>query len=336
MRRYAGLTAAGLTVLLLMACGTQNPGPAGPPSPPGDLLDAAYAKVIGGEPAADGPVAGVRRAFDPAQALLIGPTYATRYDWTATTDRLTVDDATRLGFPRPVAAPAGQEIFLAHVAERQPGTLNIPADFPGATANLLVDGHPRPLDGAAPDPERTLVAVVPKGAPIALAVTDQGRTQTLDLRTGQRAADAVDLFYHPFAGDEIELRSVGGGGNLVLHGPLRLVPWTPKDGWAPAGQAFAVLDTSLQRYSGHVTDSTLDARRSFTLVAGGHAYPAQARALPLYEFGTTGGSGTLIAFAVPPTVRTGTIRLTPHAASCAGCRFGPGASASFTLAAATP
>jgi hypothetical protein len=198
---------------------------------------------------------------------------------------------------------------------------------------LIVGGEARTLDSHSPSGRRTLLVVAPVGAPIQLVVTDQGRTQSLDLRTGKRG-DAVAGFYTAYAADDLELRSERrmdpDAGTLFASGDLFLAPWTPANGWAPSGKAWLVFDTGMFQILGWVKDSTLDVKRSFSVVAGGRTYPAQADNPTLYAAASAASGRTLIAFAVPAGLRSGTLRLTPHA-KCDGCRLGPGDSTPFAL-----
>jgi hypothetical protein len=332
MRRFTWVAAA----LMLAAC-SHGPDPVPKPTvAPDQIFAADFTTLNGGDPPAGGPLEQAKKILDPAQAQIIGPTYTARFDWTATVTSIGREDFTDLGLARPMVAPAGHEIFVAHLPEQQPETLNIPTIFKRGTGAVLVDGKARPLGGDPPYGKQTLMVVTPVGASIQFAVTDQGRTQTLDLRTGRRGPDAIGLFYQPYGQHDVELKSgrpFSSSGDLSADGDLRLVPWTPKNGWAPDGRVWFIFVTSLIQITGYDRDSTMDSRRSFSVVSGGKTYFAQAAALPLFTAGTTGW-GTIIAFAVPPTLRTGTLRMTPHT-KCHGCRVGPGDSLTFALTAQT-
>jgi hypothetical protein len=121
---------------------------------------------------------------------------------------------------------------------------------------------------------------------------------------------------------------------VPADGDLQLVPWTPKNGWAPDGRAWFIFVTSLNQVAGFVENSSIDGRRSFAVISSGKTYPAEAADLPLFYAGTTAGHGTVIAFAVPPMLRKGTLRMTPHT-KCHGCKVGPRDSLAFALTAQT-
>jgi hypothetical protein len=86
-----------------------------------------------------------------------------------------------------------------------------------------------------------LLAVVPVGAQVRLDMTDEGRTQSLDLRTGRRT-NAAAAFY--------PLRAATASPSEVWRGRDRtsttvnagitaqLTPWTEDKGWAPVGRAW--------------------------------------------------------------------------------------------------
>jgi hypothetical protein len=163
------------------------------------------------------------------------------------------------------------------------------------SARIVIDGALRPLKDL---PTGGLMLSVPTGHPVALQVTDDGRTQSLDLRTGERGQDAIAGYYRPHdlqvsaADYDATARVTYHGTQLDVRAQLNLSglggsvePWLPSRGWAPAGTAWLVL-TGLRVSSGtsliakKVTAANvwglfasywLDQRRSFTVTpAGGH------------------------------------------------------------------
>jgi hypothetical protein len=95
-------------------------------------------------------------------------------------------------------------------------------------------------------------------AQVRLRVADAGRTQTLDVRTGTRAADAIPGYYRPTT-RELDLDRRLPAGIIVRGVPYPLLlkvtepililckayavlaPWTPQQGWASPGHAWLVL-----------------------------------------------------------------------------------------------
>ncbi|AZM48050.1 hypothetical protein DMB38_21680 [Streptomyces sp. WAC 06738] len=174
----------------------------------------------------------------------------------------------------------------------------------------------------------TLVANVPKGAPVDLVLIEEGRTQSLDLRTGRRGDDAVAELQRPvlagpreavrwtvtvriaFAGEAAprvdekrlgwEARKADAPDGETGSG-LRLVPYSPGAGWAPEGKMWLELggvwgaEEEWFRYD-------TDEKRSYAVeAADGTAYRGRH-----YD-----GSFTVV-FLVPADFRSGTLRITPQ------------------------
>ncbi|WP_027343510.1 hypothetical protein [Hamadaea tsunoensis] len=336
MRRITWLAAA----LLLTAC-TSDPGEphltASPSASPATVVAGDFLQVTSGRPEATSDVSHAQKSIDPQQATLIGPTFAARFDWTATVPRIGAEDAVSLRLDGPIEAPAGQELFLAHLAKEQPKTLGVPDTTPAAV-KLTVGDHTRTLAGTVPYGDATYIVAVPAGAPVRYAVTDKQRTQTLDLRTGKRAADAIAGFYPTFEAKSVwlksEVRLDPRKGDLTVAGGLTLVPWTQEHGWAAAGRGWLVYEASFNQIIGYEDDEKVDVRRSLTVLAGGKAYPAVADIVtPGFTGSLTDAGRATVYFSVPAGTRSATIKLTPHGTCKGGCLFGPGDSTTVTLAA---
>ncbi|MHA4820120.1 hypothetical protein ACXZ65_37880 [Streptomyces aculeolatus] len=174
----------------------------------------------------------------------------------------------------------------------------------------------------------TVVAGVPKGAPVDLVLIEEGRPQSLDLRTGRRGDDAVDELYRPvLAGPREAVRwqvtvriAFKGEAAPRVDGTragwdareadtpagepdsgFRLVPYSPGAGWAPEGKMWLELGTVWAAEEKWFTFDT-DEKRSFAVeAADGTTYRARH-----YE-----GSSTRV-FLVPDGFRSGTLRITPQ------------------------
>jgi hypothetical protein len=132
------------------------------------------------------------------------------------------------------------------------------------TAELVVDDEKTPLttlplpvqEGPVPIPGDgvLLVASVPRGAPVELAVTDEGVTQRVDLRTGERV-ESVEGYYGANAQElsfttDVPVAFLGGAATLhvaasavpeVVPKLAVRAPWTPGQGWAADGHAWLVV-----------------------------------------------------------------------------------------------
>ncbi|WP_238007839.1 hypothetical protein KZZ52_29990 [Dactylosporangium sp. AC04546] len=211
-----------------------------------------------------------------------------------------------------------------------PGQEVVAADLTGAAAKTAgAAGNERPAQvtiraGAVThllklDRDRRIVVTAAAGAPVTLTVED-GRPQTLDLRTGKRVGTPPDLalFYAPLTQRELEGPLCGFVENPAAGVPVQskvtamLLPGTKAHGYAAKGRAMLAVS---------VTFTTLEAMTmrldpaSFRLTAGGGTLqprpldPVTTAAanpgLPFYE-------GTVRAvFEVPATLRTATLKVAP-------------------------
>jgi hypothetical protein len=142
-----------------------------------------------------------------------------------------------------------------------------------------------------------LVVEVPTGAPIGLDITAAGRTQKMDLRTGQ-TSDLIDGYYPVRSAVESMSTSVRvtQAGVDLRYTPLNafsvsadidaaLVPWTKAEEWAPAGRRWLVVKLFV---SVSVLDPvTVDVDLGHDLVLTG-----PAGRLPLDGTATVTGSAT--------------------------------------------
>ncbi|MET7403513.1 hypothetical protein ABZS66_59580 [Dactylosporangium sp. NPDC005572] len=211
-----------------------------------------------------------------------------------------------------------------------PGQEVVAADLTGATTKTAAAaGSGRPAQvtiraGAVThllklDRDRRIVVTAAAGAPVTLTVED-GRPQTLDLRTGKRAGTPPDLalFYAPLTQGELEGPLCGFVENPAAGVPVQskvtamLLPGTAAHGYAAKGRAMlaaSVTFTTLEPMTMKLDPA------SFRLTAGGSTLQprplgtvttvAANPSLPFYE-------GTVRAvFEVPATLRTATLKVAP-------------------------
>jgi hypothetical protein len=237
------------------------------------------------------------------------------------------------GLPAGAAPAAGQELVLLDLA-RTPGR---PAVAPPTEEPLRVEVAAGPVRRTVPVPPPgdltgTLAVSLPAGARPALAVTDAGRRQSLDLTTGRRGGDAIAGYYPVPTGswDADDARPTG----LVLYGPgvaglaqadrtasiqlddtrAELQPYRQGRGWAARGRAFLVLDVSFaygrSANAGSSRRDTVTAPPSCFRVTGPDGVPLRVSGDPVVLDGSAPGAvadGRLAAD-VPAGLRQVTVR----------------------------
>ncbi|MEV6965576.1 hypothetical protein AB0M47_10695 [Hamadaea sp. NPDC051192] len=326
-----------LTLLAVVAAGCTTPQPEPEPTPSGPAAEVVapdYVRMAQNSPSEASPLLRQKHPLTPADAAIIGPEYAVAFDWTATVSRIDEDDATRMGLPGAIAAPSGAEFFLVHVAQPSPRPVGKSGALTPAT-QVVVAGQARPLSVRF-GRNGVLVISAPTGAPVLLKMTDKGRTQTLDLRTGKRGSDANPLFYTRYAMKDFDVRTnirPPEPGRIGMSGSLALLPWTEDRGWAPSGKAWLHFEGSLYQLLAD-TDGpvTLDLSRSITVMAGGKAYPAPAEKRQLSEALNNTPTSESLDIEVPVGFRTGVLRLKP-VVTCGDCHPGTQSSVGVTLVA---
>lgn len=195
-------------------------------------------------------------ADTPRPGWLVGPSFSLGVVGHTVADSVPADQAAAFGFEEgPVEAPEGHEFLLAvtdpdsEVDEELDAVLN-------------VDGSEARLE-SLPHAGQTLAAVVPQEATAVLAVTDHERTQSLDLRSGERPSEIVG-FYNAAATSD-EPRNYSGSGeatgdpgdgyksesrafsiDMTLDSASRS-PWHADRGWADEGQVWITVPVSNMR-----------------------------------------------------------------------------------------
>jgi hypothetical protein len=262
LRRLAAIS---LAPLLLTGCGGE-PGATSPATPASSApaavaegpftVPADFVAVGSDTKASTFGTLGVSPTLLPLGSALAGPHYAFRIDSIAVLDKLTPEQQRAYSIPsehgRSTLLPGeGREFLLARMHER--GSVARPEEKPSGplTAAVVLDGKGRPLRDA-PKVGDVVVWWGPRGADPLLSVTDEGRTQSITLRTGQRR-DAMALFYPPLS-NQVRLEDLvhipalnekDQGFRFQATIGFSLEPWVPGRGWAPPGRAWLVVGFSL-------------------------------------------------------------------------------------------
>ncbi|HIW61980.1 MAG TPA: hypothetical protein H9881_05950 [Candidatus Stackebrandtia excrementipullorum] len=241
--RTAALATVGL--LTLTACGSPdarfqrygNPG-----------------HVAIGQAADGGPAVAFDAAATDQPGRLIGPHYSLLISGYSVTDVARDDTAAVYGFADgPVKADTDHELFAAYV---DPSSVAPTVEL---DVVVVVGGEEIPLEHF-PVGGETVAAVIPAGGDVVLAVTDEERTQRLDLRDGSRT-DAVEAFYvgapeSPAAGDyeAVGVATGDAGAGFVpvdrdvsismSVGAATRSPWNDEHGWAEDGTVWVGVEIS--------------------------------------------------------------------------------------------
>ena len=275
-------------------------------------LEAKPADFISTNPGT--PTSG-EKSFGSGLGSLVGPHFALRF---------AEHDVGRTLDLQYEAAP-GHEFLLLRA---EPATLaDVPQPGDDVTGAVVVDGksHPVKLKDIQAG---GLVVSVPTGQTAQLKITDTGRTQTLDLRTGKRGSDEIQGYYPEWAMN-LSPDSYADSGKTSSGGCRRstnvqisfigtgtaVLPWGPDVGWAKPGRAWLPVQYSLLVNPVSVPDYhspfeippsclvdlnfQLDLQQTFTVeYDGGSAAPVKV------------DSGTLL-FDVPITMTGGTLVVHP-------------------------
>lgn len=204
------------------------------------------------------------------------------------------------------------------------------------TAVVVVNGSARTVPKAVLTGFKGLLVSVPKDATATLRVTDDGRTQSFDLRAGKRGPDAISGYYRP---QEVNIPTGDSGyagvGNcpdvpyimgVTLPCSVRvqfiftdfsfsLQPWLPVLGWAKNGRIWLLVNNlSYLPGPSPVTIApgggsfTLEASKSFTVrLPDGTSVPI---APGTGDFSTPQPSA--LAFSVPADFTRGTLLIHPN------------------------
>lgn len=195
-------------------------------------------------------------------SVVRGPHYSLGIAWTATGDELR--ETAKQYDIAPGRAAQGKQLLIAAVDPK----LNYAPFEPTATANVIVEvvvdgtatkleGLPLPAEDQGREAFKTRLLVLsarPK-AQVQLRVTDAGRTNSIDLRTGKPTVDAKGGYVQKQGDvnwkDEQPVVLVSQFRGIPVSGPLEvsrtfdlnappasLTTWLPDRGWAAPGRAF--------------------------------------------------------------------------------------------------
>ncbi|MBO3744268.1 hypothetical protein [Actinoplanes flavus] len=233
----------------------------------------------------------------PAGAALDGPSYRFHIVETATTVFLDGDflpyfktgDATPAG---PVSAGPDNEFLLIRLSGQvgKKAYVMFPAPLTdNEQVKIRVGDETRVMPGLQGS-DGVLLLVVPIGSPVTLAVTEAGRTQSIDLRTGKPDAQSAALaagsaegeanwdVYGRYPGDKI-----GGQVNVKASAYL-----TPFDGtYAKPGKIWLDVNLELSYWSWRELGGSLNAAKSIQVKVGGRTLTVDAEATD-FELLTSG------------------------------------------------
>jgi hypothetical protein len=258
----------------------------------------------------------------PETAVLGGPDFAVYVSETATVDQL---DAEWLRAARvtkeatgPLRAAEGQELLLVRLS-------NIPAlrdsqpvvgVWKDVQASVVVAGTPRRVATPRAD-ESVLVAAVPKGAPAQLTVTDRGRTQSIDLRTGAVGPGAIREYTRPPVKGAVDFYSAAqpspyfvSSTRVEVSASLR--SYNTVDGWAPAGRLWLTVAVEVTISGDGTTAGEVDLAASMRVRSGGKTLRVPAAKADLSRQGLLEfvGSGSFTT-GVPAKLRKVTVSFVP-------------------------
>lgn len=189
--------------------------------------------------------------------VVIGPLFMHSVAAVGVVPAISADQAEADGLPSGVKPVAGHELvvtsfsgeFSYSVTSVKGGTT--PGGGPGnrqePTEAVVVDGQVRPLAKPVGD-YQALVVSVPKGHHPFLRLTQGGVTQSVDLRTGQRVADALTPYYPNKAMSNGKFPDYWDGKAPLLGVRTQLTdvdatmsPFSPAGTWAAKGKAWVYL-----------------------------------------------------------------------------------------------
>jgi len=317
-RHGATLLAA---VALLTACS-----PGSPPAP--ELTGTRLVTAPSATSWIDQPVH--MRVRDFHDRGLVGPHYTLGFSWVAAGRELGTADAGKLGVP-PVRAPRGKELIVAAVSPKATAaafTRSKPVSVVG-----FVDGTATPMAdlpladagvGMAPTTRLILISAAPRAA-VRLRVTDAGRSQEIDLRTGATSGEGYtqrDSSPATWDGESpvvVPSPVPGlGAGALSVSDPISVRPDADRasltdyqGGWAPPGRTFLTVPVPSVSWNlpatGYVRAKSDDATTfSFTPVHG-KAIPAKAGTRSTGLLVSAPAELPVVVFRVPDKITGGTV-----------------------------
>lgn len=254
-------TALGVLLVLplgaVAACGSGQPSssvssasatptPTGPKTAPADFVlvtDRSDTTLTGTE-------------VSNAHNFVIGPKFMLEMQYSDVVTEIPETPAESLGLPRALRSAPGHEFLVTTLgSSTYSQTVVDGGRLPGGSPSTVEPDEAVVVDGKVHELTKpvttsgTLVVSVPTGHKAYLRLSQGGRTQSLDLRTGQRVSDSLTPYYpyrhmhHGGTADywdgtafpvavRVSLVEVGG----------QLSPFTPKANWAAKGKAWVYVD----------------------------------------------------------------------------------------------
>lgn len=274
------------------------------------------------------------------QNRLVGPHYTLGIAWVATGQWIDAKSASDLGI-QPVRAATGTDLVVVALAPEASAAAFQPSTPP--PAEVLVNGTATPLPGvplpdSAGQPYGTGKLILLSAAPQAslqLRVTDDGKAQTLDLRTG--AASGAGYWQRhsviewkgeapvvePDTSGTPGLAALGAGTLSVTNPGATSQPHRGdyailnnyQNGWAPQGQAFLTVPvpnlsgpSMFSMVAGEPNQVRFNDAAAFSFTpANGRAVPAvpAVETLPLTDADLA--SVSTVVFHVPDNTTAGTL-----------------------------
>lgn len=195
---------------------------------PADYVGAAYGDLGGGKP------------VDADAARLVGPHFEVRYTSGEVSDH--TNDYR-------YAAKGYELVTLYAELDLIPPRFATADSVPKAV--IVVDGVRRELPQV---PYLGVSASVPLGHDAYLQITDEARTQSLNLRTGERGTDAIEAYYRPQRVSFTPSSYQGSAASRYRAARLvatvtvslgdnggTLEPWLPDIGWAAKGHLWLYI-----------------------------------------------------------------------------------------------
>lgn len=267
----------------------------------------------------------------PGRDVLVGPFFALQVGKVLFTDRMTQEQAAAfrrnvLDRAKPMRAAPGQRLMVVETVAPTVAKAGLSAGGPAsdevqAVVRVGQENLRLPLSASELLQGKAFVMSVPaKGNPL-LAVTDSGRTQSLDLVTGKRTADAIPGYYPVPRGDKVSF-DFGGFVGIVPTGVslsaarVTLQPYVPGKGWARKGRAWLLFTgkahASAPPSPGKVGFGVrLSAAESF-LLNGSIRGQGRVNAGPADDTGNGAIADMSFLFNVPAGFRTGVLRVLPR------------------------
>lgn len=262
----------------------------------------------------------------PDERGLTGPHFTLRITHTNVTSKLDEVAVSALDLDQPHAAAPDHQFVLAHFGTPESAKARWRSEQSATVSySLAIDGRKVELP-RAPVENHVLIASVPKGAPVYLEVTDEDRTQSVNLRDGSPGRDVIAAYNpvrgrrlaatHTFQGPVVTGRSSGIATIMTRLQDAALDPYHPDHGWAPQGRAWLQID--VHAAANYVAspgavflggEFVIDPAAAFTLTGEGIT-PTPASSKTKITVDSVTGTG-LVIFDVPSAFRSGSIAVVP-------------------------